>query len=119
MLDCGEMLDGVTAVDPTFTCFTLGVGSALVVVLTNFKLVAVISVVTPINSSFGIGLGIEVNNFIDPESSYQHLAFQRLLYSKFSKAITYSEVLANESSGCKEHEEKNPILDDLFGTMQA
>ena len=68
------MFDGVTTVDPTFT-LGLGVGSALVVVVTNSE-----AAVTPINSSFGIGLGIlEVDNFIGPESSYQNLAFQHFL----------------------------------------
>ena len=74
MLDCGEAFDWVTTVDPIFT-LGLGVGSALVVVLTNSE-----AVVNPINSSFGIGLGIlEVDNFIGPESSYQHLVFQCFL----------------------------------------
>ena len=75
MLDWGEMFEGIT-VSPTFELSfllsVLGVGSgALVVISTN--LLTVISVVTPSNSSFGIGLGIEI---IGLESSYQHSAFQ-------------------------------------------
>jgi hypothetical protein len=97
--------DRVTTVNPTFELSfkfllsVLGVGSTLVIILTT--VVAVISVITPINSSLGIGL--EIKNFIGLESSYQHSAFQPPSppYSEESLTVKFWNMKAADAKNMK------------------